>query len=151
MRSIPLIKPDLPTLEQVSEPFREILENGKISNFPKYVTKFEEEASAYLNAHAVTVSSGTMGLVFTLQAVGLERGQKVILPSFTFMATAQAVIYAGGVPIFAEIEDDLTLSPSDLEQLLSKHEDVAVVIGVHTYGLPCRVREIEQIVDGASR
>src|SRR2546421_1285435 len=147
MRSIPLIKPDLPTLEQVSEPFREILENGKITNFSKYVTKFEEEASAYLNAHAVTVSSGTMGLVFTLQALGLQKGQKVILPSFTFMATAQAVLYAGGVPIFAEIEDDLTLSPADVKDLLDKHDDVGGVIGTHIYGLPCRVDELRQVVD----
>src|SRR2546423_928300 len=148
---ISLIHPDLPSFEAIEGPVREILTNGKITNFSKYVQEFEQCASEYLGAHVATLSSGTQGLIFALQSVGLERGQKVILPSFTFMATAQAVIYAGGVPIFAEIEDDLTLSPSDLEQLLSKHEDVAVVIGVHTYGLPCRVREIEQIVDGASR
>lgn len=147
MKSIPLIKPDLPTLEQVSEPFREILENGKITNFSKYVTKFEEEASAYLDAYTVTVSSGTMGLVFALQALGLKRGQKVILPSFTFMATAQAVLYAGGVPIFAEVEDDLTLSPADLKHLLGRHDDIGGVIGTHIYGLPCRVDELRQAVD----
>ena len=54
------------------------------------VTLFEEEAGSYLNTQVATVSSGTMGLIFALQALGLERGQKVILPSFTFMATAQA-------------------------------------------------------------
>ncbi len=147
MRTIPLIKPDLPTLEAVEEPFREILENGKITNFGKYVTAFEEEAGVYLGAHALTVSSGTVGLVFTLQALGLKRGQKVVLPSFTFMATAQAVMYAGGVPVFAEIEDNLTLSPSDLRELLEKHEDVGGVIATHVYGMPCRVDELQAVVD----
>lgn len=151
MRNIPLIKPDLPSLEQVAEPFREILENGKITNFSKYVMQFEEEASAYLQAHVLTVSSGTMGLVFVLHALGLEKGQKVILPSFTFMATAQAVLYAGGVPVFADAEDDLTLSPSDLTALLEKHENVGGVIGTHVYGMPCHVEELQSVVDDYAR
>jgi dTDP-4-amino-4,6-dideoxygalactose transaminase len=151
MRSIPLIKPDLPTLEQVAGPISEILQNGKITNFGKYVNAFEEEASRYLGAEALTVSSGTVGLIFTLQALGLERGQKVIVPSFTFMATAQAVLYAGGIPVFAECEDDLTLSPTDLAQLLDKHTDVGGVIATHTYGLPCRTAELQKLVDDYAR
>src|SRR6184192_37083 len=134
MKKIPLIKPDLPSLESIEGPLREILENGKITNFAKYVTLFEEEAGSYLNTQVATVSSGTMGLIFALQALGLERGQKVILPSFTFMATAQAVLYAGGTPVFAEVEDDLTLSPADLEVLLERHDDVVGIIGTHIYG-----------------
>jgi dTDP-4-amino-4,6-dideoxygalactose transaminase len=82
--------------------------------------------------------------------LGLERGQKVILPSFTFMATAQAILYAGGVPLFAEIDDDLTLSTDDLEQLLEEHPDTAAVIAVHMYGLPAQVRKIEAVVARAS-
>ncbi len=147
MKTIPLIKPDLPALEDVAGPISEILQNGKITNFGKYVAAFEEEAGAYLGAEAVTLSSGTAGLIFTLQALGLKRGQKVIIPSFTFMATAQAVLYAGGVPVFAEVEDDLTLSASDLEQLLQKHSDVGGVIATHIYGLPCKTNELQRVVD----
>jgi dTDP-4-amino-4,6-dideoxygalactose transaminase len=148
---IPLIKPDLPSIESLEEPFREILENGKITNFSKYLNIFEEEAGAYLDTHVATVSSGTMGLIFALQTLGLKPGQKAIFPSFTFMATAQAVLYAGGVPVFAEVEDDLTLSLSDLEELLHQHKDVRVVLPVHMYGSPCRVDEIQHVVDEASR
>src|ERR1700733_3400870 len=97
---IPLIKPDLPTLEDIREPLEEILGNGRITNFGKYMKQFETEAGEYLGAETAAVSSGTMGLIFTLSALGLEAGQTVILPSFTFMATAQAVLYAGGVPVF---------------------------------------------------
>ena len=150
MLSIPLIKPDLPSLDEVEASFREVLENGKITNFGKYVTAFEKESSEYLGAETVTTSSGTMGLLLTLQALGLQPGQRVILPSFTFMATGQAVLYAGGIPLFAECEDDLTLSPADLEQLLARHDDVGAVIPVHTYGLPARTSEIESIVAAAS-
>jgi len=148
---VPLIKADLPTLEHLSAAVSAMLESGQITNFGKHVSQFEQEAEAYIGAPVATTSSGTMGLIFTLQALGLERGQKVILPSFTFVATAQAVLYVGGIPMFAEVRDDLTIDPADLESLLSQHADVAAVIGVHTYGLPCQVNEIQDVVERASR
>jgi dTDP-4-amino-4,6-dideoxygalactose transaminase len=151
MIKIPLIKPDLPSFDQLEDPFREILTSGKITNFAKYVTRFEQEAGAYLGTEVATLSSGTMGLLFALQALGLQPGEKVILPSFTFMATAQAVRYAGGVPLFAEINDDLTLSPHDLEALLHQHDDIAVVMPIHAYGLPCHVDAIQSVVEAAAR
>jgi dTDP-4-amino-4,6-dideoxygalactose transaminase len=144
---VPLIKPDLPTLDEVAESFREILENGRVTNFGKYATTFEAEAGAYLQVPAVTVSSGTVGLVFTLQALGLGKGQKVVVPSFTFMATAQAILYAGGVPVFVEVGEDLTLCPTDLLALLERHDDIAGVVATHAYGLPCQVDEIQRVVD----
>ncbi len=149
--AVPLIKADLPALECLETSIREMLSSGRITNFGKHVARFEEQAADYLGAQVATASSGTMGLIFALQALGLERGQKVILPSFTFVATAQAVLYAGGVPVFAEIREDLTLDPADLERLLAQHQDVGAVIGVHTYGLPCQVNEIQQVVEDASR
>ncbi len=151
MKKIPLIKPDLPAFRDVEGPFREALENGRITNFGKYVAQFEEEAGKYLGTHVATVSSGTQGLIFTLQSFGLQKSQKVILPSFSFVATAQAILYAGGIPLFAEIEGDLTMSPSDLEVLLAKHGDVTAVLPVHTYGLPCRVGEIQSVVEHARK
>jgi dTDP-4-amino-4,6-dideoxygalactose transaminase len=151
MRQIPFIKPDLPPFESVERQFREILENGKITNFGKYVTQFEQDAAAHLGVEAVTLSSGTQAMVMALQALGIQKGQKVILPSFTFMATGQSILYAGGVPVFAEITDDLTLCPKDLAALLEKHDDVFAVIPVHMYGLPARVDEIEAVVRDASQ
>jgi dTDP-4-amino-4,6-dideoxygalactose transaminase len=149
--AVPLIRPDLPSLDAITDQLREVLDVGKVTNFGKYVAEFECRIQEYLDSSVSTTSSGTQGLIFVLQALGLDRGQKVILPSFTFMATAQAVLFAGGIPVFAEIEDDLTISPSDLEQVLAKHNDVAAVIGVHTYGLPCGVDALKQVVEQASR
>ena len=122
--NIPLIKPDLPNLDEIRAPFEEILANGRITNFGKYMMQFETETGAYLGTQTAAVSSGTTGLIFTLAALGVQRGQKVILPSFTFMATAQAVLYAGGVPIFAEIDDDLTISADDLAQHIAVRDSI---------------------------
>src|SRR5258708_35132699 len=96
--ALPLIRADLPPLELLEAPIREMLANGRVTNFGKHVARFEEQAEAYLGSGVATTSSGTIGLLFALQALGLERGQKVVLPSFTFVATAQAVLYAGGDP-----------------------------------------------------
>jgi dTDP-4-amino-4,6-dideoxygalactose transaminase len=151
MIQVPLCKPDLPDFATLKDEFREVLESGKITNFGKYVSAFEREARAFLDAEVVTVSSGTAGLILALQASGLQPGDKVILPSFTFMATAQAVLYADGIPLFADINHDLTLSTEDLETLLSRHDDVAVVLPVHTFGLPARTDEIQVVVDRAAQ
>lgn len=151
MMRVPLVKPDLPAFEAVEGAFREILGNGKITNFGKYVSAFEAAVSGYLGVDVVTVSSGTVGLLFALQALGIEKGAKVIVPSFTFTATVQAIRYAGGMPVFAEIGDDMNLSPEDLEGLLARHPDAAAVLGVHAYGLPCQVDRIAAIVDAAAR
>ena len=146
-RTVPLISPDLPAFEEIEGRFREILSNGRITNFGPYVNEFEQKVSDYVGAHAVTTSSGTMGLLFTLQALGIRPGTKVILPSFTFMATAQAVVYAGGRPIFAEVGEDLTIDTMDLAALLDQHRDTALVIPVHMYGLPCDSSAIQALTD----
>lgn len=144
--NIPLIKPDLPGVQDIWHELDSILENGQITNFSRYVSEFEQETSEYLNTSTLTVSSGTMGLLFALLALGLKPGQKVILPSFTFMATAQAILLAGGIPVFAEIEDDMTISPADLATLLAETSNVGAIIAVHMYGLPAKIAEISRVV-----
>lgn len=149
--TIPLIKPDLPTLEEIAGPLTEILGTGRVTNFGKYVQQFEAEAARYLGVHVATVSSGTMGLLFALGACSIRAGTRVVVPSFTFMATAQAALYAGGVPLFAECGEDLTLCPHDLARLLSEHGDISAVIGTHAYGLPCKSKDLESLVAGYAR
>ncbi|NJO81768.1 MAG: DegT/DnrJ/EryC1/StrS family aminotransferase [Blastochloris sp.] len=151
MTTVPLIKPDLPPFAALEEGFREILENGQITNFGKYVRAFEESVTAFLGVETVTVSSGTAGLILALQAAGLQPGDKVIVPSFTFMATAQAVLYAGGIPVFAEIEPELTMAIDDLAHLLAQHPAATMVIPVHTFGLPAHTTELQNVVTDASQ
>jgi dTDP-4-amino-4,6-dideoxygalactose transaminase len=151
MIRVPLCKPDLPDFALLKDEFRGVLESGQVSNFGKHVRALEEAAGAFLGTKAVTVSSGTAGLTIALQALGIGPGDKVILPSFTFTATAQAVLYAGGTPIFADINRDLTVSTEDLETLLSRHADVAAVLPVHTFGLPAMSDEIQAVVHRAGQ
>ena len=90
----------------------EILDSGMLTN-GKTVAELEERAADLLDVpHVVAVSSCTAGLMLVLQAAG-ARGP-VVMPSFTFAASAHAVVWAGGTPVWAEIRrDDLTLDPSD--------------------------------------
>lgn len=148
---VPLIYADLPSFEALSGPFREILESRRLSNFGKFNAAFEAEVGKYLGCHAATVSSGTMGLLFSLQALGLKSGEQALLPSFTFMATAHAVLYTGAIPVFAEIDPDMTISVSDVEKQLNQNKNITVVIGVHTYGLPAKVDELQSVVDSINR
>jgi dTDP-4-amino-4,6-dideoxygalactose transaminase len=151
VRQVPLIKADLPDLAALEVALAEVLTSGKVTNFGKHVELFEQKTAAYFGVDTATVSSGTMGLVFALQALGLQHGQRVVLPSFTFVATAQAVCYAGGVPLFVEIRDDLTLDAQDLEGVLDRHKEVSVVVGVHTFGLPCQCNELDHVIQSAAR
>lgn len=150
MKRVPLIKPDLPPLDEVHSRFEGILKSGRITNFGEYVQEFEARAGSYLGTTCVSTSSATMGLVFTLNALGLKPGERVLMPSFTFNATAQAILYAGGVPQYVDVDDDLNVSLADLEDQLAKYPDVRVVIPVHIYGLPARVDEIKHLVDAAA-
>jgi dTDP-4-amino-4,6-dideoxygalactose transaminase len=143
---VPLVKPDLPRLSDIAEPLAEVLTNGKVSNFGKYMNKLEVEIGAFLDVPAVAVSSGTTALILALRALGLQPGHRVVVPSLTFLATAQAVLLAGGIPVFAEVGEDLTMSPDDLRYLLQKHSDIDVVLPVHIYGQPCQVDVIADIV-----
>jgi dTDP-4-amino-4,6-dideoxygalactose transaminase len=131
----------------VADSLAEILANGRITNFGKYNAAFEEAAWAYLGVPVAAVSSGTAAAILTMKALELQAGRKVIVPSFTFMASAQAILYAGCVPVFAEVRDDLTLCPDDLDRLLTKHHsDVEAVFGVHTFGMPAQVDALEEVV-----
>lgn len=143
---IPLIRPDLPALDDVAGEFGEILKTGHITNNGRYVREFETEVAAYLGTPAVAVSSGSAALLFSLQALGLQRGGKVVVPSFTFMATVQAILYAGGVPLFVDMADDMTLAVDDLETLLDQEGDIVGVVGTHVYGMPCAVDAIDAAV-----
>lgn len=143
---IPLIRPDLPALDAVAGEFGEILTTGQITNNGRYVRQFENEVATYLGTPAIAVSSGSAALLFALQALGLRRGDRVAVPSFTFMATVQAILYAGGVPVFVDMADDMTLAVDDLERVFAADGDIVGVVGTHVYGMPCAVDAIAAAV-----
>ncbi|HUF77865.1 MAG TPA: DegT/DnrJ/EryC1/StrS family aminotransferase [Thermoanaerobaculia bacterium] len=126
------------------------------------VERFERAFAEYLEvglggAGCVGVANGTDALVVALRALGLEPGDEVIVPAFTFVATGAAVALAGGVPVFAEVEPDtLSLDVADAAARVTPR--TVGVIGVHLYGRPydtaalaelCRRRGLWQIEDAA--
>lgn len=85
--------------------------------------------------HAVATSSGTAALRTALAALGVGCGDEVIVPAFTFIATVNAVVVAGAVPVFAEVDDSLGLDPGDVSAKLSPR--TAAVIAVHLENVAC--------------
>jgi dTDP-4-amino-4,6-dideoxygalactose transaminase len=144
--SIPLIKADMPPMEAVQDAFREILGNGRVTNFGRYLQQFEGEVSDYLGTNACCLSSATAGLIMTLQALDIPRGSRIVIPSFTFVATAQAVLYAGCTPVFVDVASDGNADLDDLARVLRTTPNVGAVILVHMYGLPVRTDEVATIV-----
>jgi 8-amino-3,8-dideoxy-alpha-D-manno-octulosonate transaminase len=100
------------------------------------VADFERAACEALGCtYAVAVANGTAALRCTLAALGVGCGDEVIVPAFTFIATVNAVIAAGAVPVFAEVDDTLGLDPTDLDaQITGK---TAAIIAVHLENIAC--------------
>lgn len=133
---LPLARPSVPDPDRVVRDVRAILESGVLTNGP-YVAEFERRAAEYLGVrHAVAVSSCTSGLMLVLRAAGLSGD--VIVPSFTFAATAHAVAWNGLRPAFADIDPrTLTLSPA--AAMWGAGMRTSAILATHTYGTPCDV------------
>jgi len=110
-----------------------------------FVDEFETELKSYFGInHATTVNSGTTALVAALKACGIGEGDEVIVPSFTFIATANVVKLVGAEPVFADIEDNtFGLDPESVRSKIT--EDTAGIIPVHVYGAPCAIHELQEI------
>jgi len=110
---------------------------------------FESEvASAIGTRHAIGVSSGTDALLAVLMALGVKGGDEVIVPAFSFVATADVVVRLGAVPVFADVEPErLTLDPEAVRLALTSR--TRAIIPVHLYGLCADMRAINDVADGA--
>src|SRR6185503_15412652 len=94
--------------------------------------------------HVLAVNSGTAALHAALLAVDIKQGDEVLLPSFTFVATANAVVAAGAEPVFVDVKrNDYTIDVSDLKSKITKKSKV--VIPVHLYGHPADMDEIGEL------
>ena len=105
--------------------------------------EFEETFAHYINVeHALAVSNATVALHLACVAAGIGPGDEVIVPSLTFVATANAVLYTGANVRFADIlgQDDLTISPDEIERQITPKTKAIIV--VHYGGFPCRMEEI---------
>jgi len=129
---------------------REVIMSGRLFRYQggeSQTERFEREWAAKIGAaHAVAVTSGTAALICGLVGLGIGPGDEVIVPGYTFMATALAPLAVGAVPVIAEVDESLTLDPADLERRITPR--TRAVIPVHMNGLPC---DMEPIMDIARR
>jgi 8-amino-3,8-dideoxy-alpha-D-manno-octulosonate transaminase len=103
-----------------------------------YVARFEDAFARRLGArYALAVNSGTGALVTGLTALGIGPGDEVIVPAYTFIASAAAVILCGAVPIIAEIDDTLTIDPDDVARKITP--STRAIMPVHMRGIPSQM------------
>jgi perosamine synthetase len=109
------------------------------------VTEFEDKLADYLKIkYCLTFNSGTSALHAILLAYGIGPGDEVIVPSFTFIATANAVLFVGARPVFADIEEKTCgLDPADVERKITPR--TRAIIPVHVAGSPCMIEELRDV------
>jgi 8-amino-3,8-dideoxy-alpha-D-manno-octulosonate transaminase len=114
------------------------------ADVPSKVKRLEEEYSRYVGVkHSLAVNSCTSALITALIAVGVEPGDEVIVPAYTFFASCAAVVAAKAVPVICEVDKTLTMDPADLERKITKR--TKAILPVHMRGMPARMDRIMEI------
>jgi len=141
---IPIAKPDIG--EEEIEAVCKVLRSGMIAE-GKRVAEFEEEFASYIGTeYAVAVNSGTAALHAALLAHGIGNGDEVITTSFSFIATANSIMYTGAKPVFADIEPDtFNIDPTLIEEKIT--DNTKAIMPVHLYGHPADMKAISDIAE----
>jgi dTDP-4-amino-4,6-dideoxygalactose transaminase len=148
MKFIPI---NIPLLgKEEKEAVQAVLDSGALTNASyeggKYVREFEAKLKAKVRTkHAIAVSSGTAALHTSLVAYGIGTGDEVIVPAFTFEATANVVLACGARPVFADIKDDYNIDPGDVRKKLGRK--TKAIIPVDVYGYPADLDEIGEMAE----
>lgn len=140
---IPVAEPDLTALEK--QYLNEAFDSGWISSTGKFVQRFEEEwAQICQSTYSLSVSNGTVALHLILAALGIGPGDEVIVPSLTFIASANAVRYVGAEPIFADSQEGTwCIDPASVASLITPK--TKAIMAVHLYGNPSDVVALEAL------
>jgi len=140
---IPVSQPAL--IGREKEYVLDCLESNWISSNGKYIGLFEEKFADYLGVkHAIACCNGTAALHVALLALGIGSGDEVIVPTFTYVATANAVVYTGATPVLADCEADTwNIDPAGLEALITPK--TRAIIPVPLYGHPCDMDPIMEL------
>lgn len=142
--TIPIAQPKTGSGEERA--VRSVIRSGMLAQGP-VVARFEEEFARYCGVnHAVAVNNGTAALHAALACAGISAGDEVIVPAFTFFATASSVSMCGAAPVFADVDrQTFTLDPESVAAAITKK--TKAVIGVHLFGQPFDVRPVRELCD----
>ena len=136
--------------EREVEAVAAVIRSGQLFRFADHenseCTKFEQEACAYLGArYSLIVNSGTNALICALVGLGVGPGDEVLVPAYTFISTAAAIVAVGAVPVIVEIDESLGMSPEDAVAKITPH--TRCMVPVHMQGVPCRLAALRQVCD----
>jgi len=150
-RFIPINKPSLG--EREKRAVQEVLDSGILTDASfdggKNVREFERKLEAVVGVkHAIAVNSGTAALQTSLMAYSVKAGDEVIIPAFTFEATANVVVACSAKPVFADIQSDWTIDPRDVKKKITSR--TKAIIPVHLYGYPVDLDEIRELAEANS-
>ncbi len=144
MRRIPIAKPLLG--EEEYQAVKRVMESGILAHGPE-VEAFEREFAEYIDVeYAVAVANGTAALDLALKAIGIREGDEVITTPFTFIATANSILFQGAKPVFVDIDPrTYNLDPDNvLEKITSRTK---AIIAVHLYGQPADMKPLMEIAE----
>jgi dTDP-4-amino-4,6-dideoxygalactose transaminase len=141
---IPISKPYIGDAEK--QAVMEVLDSGMLAQGPR-TAKFEERFAQLCGVkHAVATSSGTTALHVALLANGIGPGDEVITTPFTFIASANSILFAGARPVFVDIDPDtFTIDPLEIERAITPR--TKAILPVHLYGYVCDMDALQSIAD----
>ncbi len=131
--------------QKIIDAVTEALSSGWITTGPR--TKLlEKKLSEYCNVPAtLCLNSATAGLEIVLRWYGVGPGDEVILPAYTYSATANVIIHCGATPVFVDVQDDFNIDPAEIEKHIN--ERTKVIMPVDFAGMPCDYNEIMNMVE----
>ena len=142
IRPVPLARPDIGPLEE--ELVLQVLRSGTLALGP-FAEELEREVAAIAGRrHGVAVSNGTVALHMAMAALGIGPGDEVITTPFSFVASANCILYQGGQPVFVDIEEEtLGLDPAAVEAAVTPA--TRAILPVDVFGHPCRLQQLDEV------
>lgn len=134
--------------EDVINEVTDSLKSGWITTGPK-VLQLENEVAAYSNAEkCLAVNSATSAMMLVLHWFGITRGDEVIVPAYTYCATALAVMHIGAKPVMVDVGDDFNIDPEKIRQAITTKTKAVIVVDIG--GWPCNYDEITKVITDAT-
>ncbi len=132
--------------DSIAQKVQTVLKTNMVSGVNNYTVKLEEELKRILDAmHVVSVSSCTAGMILAIQALGL-RGSEIVIPSFTFSATAHMLYWNNCKPVFADVNrETFNIDVDTVKEVIT--QKTKAILGVHLYGNPVDVQGLQEIAD----
>lgn len=141
-KPVPITEPTIPSIENLEKMYVRVLQSKMITN-SRYVQEFENMLREHLGVkHVIAVNSCTSGLILIMKALGLKG--EAILPSFTFHATAHAVVWNGLTPVFVDCDPETyNIDPNEVEKAITPN--TSAIVAVHIFGNPPDIDALEKI------